>query len=155
MKYSKEGSRVFVPYQYDKITTENIKEACKTFFCDHHLLIFQLQNRSFLYQNGPNSTLQNTVYSVYWFSIHLKQNIYVSKYSQSTYNPDLSKIPKYSHPHITSSSAASLKRVEAKSQIKSLSIFHMLWLVEPQKKERQADDITIESFDVCKKEWMQ
>ena len=40
MKYSKEGSRVFVPYQYDEITTENIKEACKTFFCDHHLLIF-------------------------------------------------------------------------------------------------------------------
>ena len=56
---------------------------------------------------------------------------------------------------MTSNSAASLKKVEAKSQIKSLSIFHMLGLGKPQKKERQADGITIESFDVSKKEWMQ
>ena len=27
MKYSKEGSRVFVPYQYDEMTIENIKEV--------------------------------------------------------------------------------------------------------------------------------
>ena len=32
MKYSKERPTVFVPYQYDDITIENIKEACRTFF---------------------------------------------------------------------------------------------------------------------------
>ena len=153
MRYSKECPRLFVPYQYDEITTEIIKEACKTFFCNHHLLCDILASEWVLLI--PNPTLQNTVYSIYWFSIHLKQNIYVSTYSQSTYKPGPSKIPKYSHPHITSNSAASLKRVETKSQIKCLSIFHMLRLGKPQKKERQADGVTIESFDVSKKEWMQ
>ena len=37
MKYSKEGSRVFVPYQYDEMTIENIKEVCKTFYSENRL----------------------------------------------------------------------------------------------------------------------
>ena len=37
MKYSKEGSRVFVPYQYDEMTIENIKEVCKTFSSENGL----------------------------------------------------------------------------------------------------------------------
>ena len=37
MRYSKEGPRVFVPYQYDEITIENIIEACEISFCQHHL----------------------------------------------------------------------------------------------------------------------
>ena len=37
MKYSKEGSRVFVPYQYDEMTIENIKEVCKTFYSENGL----------------------------------------------------------------------------------------------------------------------
>ena len=37
MKYSKEGSRVFVPYQYDEMTIENIKEVCKTFYSENSL----------------------------------------------------------------------------------------------------------------------
>ena len=31
MDYSKEGPRIFVQYQYDKITIENVNEVCKTF----------------------------------------------------------------------------------------------------------------------------
>ena len=37
MKYSKEGSRVFVPYQYDEMTIENIREVCKTFSSENGL----------------------------------------------------------------------------------------------------------------------
>ena len=44
----------------------------------------------------------------------------------------------------------------AKFQIpKNLSISHKSKLGEPQKKERQTHGITIESFDVSKKEWIQ
>ena len=36
-----------------------------------------------------------------------------------------------------------------------MSILHMVKLGEFQEKERQAEDITIMSFDVKKKEWIQ
>lgn len=36
-----------------------------------------------------------------------------------------------------------------------MSILHMVKLGEFQKKERQAEDITIMNFDVKKKEWIQ
>ena len=42
---------------------------------------------------------------------------YVSKCSQSVYNPGPSKVPKYSQPHIASYSSVLHKRVGAKSQI--------------------------------------
>ena len=67
-----------------------------------------------------------------------------------------SKVPKYSRRHSASYSAVSHKRVGANSQTpKSLSTSHMLKLGELQKKERQTEGITIESFDVSKKEWIQ
>ena len=84
------------------------------------------------------------------------------KYSQSRsittqdYNPGPSKVPKYRHPHSASHLAVWHKRVGAKSQIpKSLSISHMLKLWALQKKGRQTESITIESFDVSKKIWIQ
>ena len=87
---------------------------------------------------------------------------YLRKYSQSRsitthdYNPGPSKVPKYRHPHSASHLAVSHKRVGAKSQIpKGLSISHMLKLWELQKKGRQTEGITIESFDVSKKIWIQ
>ena len=58
MKYSKEAQRVFVPYQYDELTTENIKEACKTFFCDHHFLCVILASEWVLLI--PESTKSHT-----------------------------------------------------------------------------------------------
>ena len=63
MNYSKEGPRVFMPY--DETTIENIKEACKTFFRKHRpcdILASEM---------GPSCTkvdqIQNIIYSIYWF----------------------------------------------------------------------------------------
>ena len=64
-----------------------------------------------------------------------------------------SRQSKYSHHHSASYSAVSHKRVRAKSQIpKIMSISHMLRLRELQKRQRLAKVVTINSFDVCKKE---
>ena len=82
-------------------------------------------------------------------------NRHVGKYSQSNNNLSPLKIPKYSHPRSDSYSTVSEKRVGAKSQIpKSLSILHLLKPGKLQKKERQIEGITIESFEVSQKEWI-
>ena len=160
MKYSKESPRVFVPYQYDEITLENIKEACKTFFHEHRPCDILASKM------GPSCTRVDQIphfkilyirfigFKIPSDDLSSISSRYVSKYSQSNYNPGPSKVPKYSHSKSASYSAVSHKRVGAKSQIpKFLSISHILKLRELQKKEKQAEGITIESFDVSKKEW--
>ena len=129
MKYSKEGPRVFVPYQYDEITLENIKEACKTFFHEHRpcdILASEMGPSCTRVDQIPHFKILYIPYIGFKIPSDDLSSIssrYVSKYSESNYNPGPSKVPKYNHPKSASYSAVSHKRVGAKSQIpKFLSI---------------------------------
>ena len=68
-----------------------------------------------------------------------------------------SKQSKYSHHHSASYSAVSHKRLRAKSQIPKIPAHfaHVKAWRASKNKGRHAAGITINSFDVCKKEWIQ
>ena len=118
MKNSREGPWLFVPYQYDEVTIENIKDACKTFFHEHRLCDILAS------EMGPSCTRVDQI--PYFKILYIRfigfkipsddllstSSRYVTKYSQSNYNPGPLKVPKYSHPKSTSYSAVSHKRWE-------------------------------------------
>ena len=93
MKYWKEGPRVFVPYQYDKIAIENIKEACKTFFREHRtcdILASEISPSCTRAGQIPYFTIlciQFIGFKVPSDDLSSISSRYVSRYSQSGYNP--------------------------------------------------------------------
>ena len=163
MKYTKVGPREFVPFNFDEITIENITTACQQHFhevkpCDilaseqgpSCTRIDQLTNFKIIY-------IRFTGHKSSFDDLTSKQ---FSVIAQHHYLTPLSKIP-YQHnrrPVAASHSAITLQRAPfpmTPSEIpRSLSIVDMLKLGKLQKKDSEVQQISVETFNISKKEWI-
>ena len=151
MKYSREGPRDFVPFEYEDLTIDNIKKACQKHFKEHRDCDVLAS------EQGPSCSGIDQLPSLkiihIRFSNDLSRKRYFPRISSFSKTSDFSGIPS---KHPKSFSAVS-KQVEKRSEPvfpRSLSAADMLHLFEKKIRMMLRLWLTLlTSFDIAKKEW--
>ena len=149
MKYSREGPRDFVPFEYEEVTIDNVKKACQKHFKER-------RNCDVLAsEQGPSCSRIDQLPS--FKIIHIRFTNDLSRKLLFPEIPSFSKtsdILSISSKHPKSLSVVS-KQVEKRSASvfpKSLSAEDMLRLGTLIKRENKNDvKVMVESFDTAKK----
>ena len=151
MKYSREGPRDFVPFEYEYVTIDNIKKACQKHFKEH-------RNCDVLAsEQGPSCSRIDQLPSLK--IIHIR---FTNDLSRKRPFPEISSFPKTStrlsipskHPKSFSVVSKQVEKHSASVIPRSLSAADMLRLGTLIRKENKNDvKVVVESFDIAKKEW--
>ena len=150
MKYSQEEPRDFVPFEYEEVTIDHIKEACQKHFKEH-------RNCDVLAsEQGPSCSRIDQLFCLK--IIHIR---FTNDLSRKRPFPEISSFPKTDNLGIPSKHPKSFsvvsKQVEkhfASVIARSLSAANMLRLGTLIRKENKSDvKVVVESFGIAKKEW--
>ena len=150
MKYSREGPRDFIPFEYEEVTIDNIKKACQKHFKEHRDCDVLAS------EQGPSCSRIDQLPSLKIISIRFTNDLSrkrlfpeISSFSKT----DFSRIPS-KHPKSFSVVSKQVNKRFASVFPRSLSAADMLRLGTLIRKENKNDvKVVVESFDIAKKEW--
>ena len=151
MKYSREGPRDFVPFEYAEITIDNIKKACQKHFKEHRDCDVLAS------EQGPSCSRIDQLPSLKIIHIRFTNDLSrkrlfpeISSFSKTS---DFSGIPS-KHPKSFSAVSKQVEKRSASVFPRSLSAADMLRLGTLIRKEnKNTVKVVVESFDIAKKEW--
>ena len=151
MKYTREGPRDFVPFEYEEVTIDNIKKACQKQFKEHRNCNVSVS------EQGPSCSRIDQLPSLK--IIHIR---FMNDLSRKRLFPEISSFSKTSgilgipskHPKSVSVVSRQVEKRSISAFPKNLSAVDMLRLSTLIRKENKNDvKVVVESFDIAKKEW--
>ena len=159
MKYAKQGPREFVPFEFNDITLENIRKACKAHYRE------DLACDILASEQGPSCSRLDQVPSfkvIYVRFIKAETGISIPTKilernpfrSRNPFQPPYAKVPR---SHVPQSAASAYSSVQMTPSLvpKSLSALDMMKfgkIIKPVVKETR--DIFVEEFNMNNNEWV-